>query len=340
MSVTKKILRALLTAAFARLTFAVPVLATTIRVALTFSMGKKVVCFLFGEMTMKFDFPANLIGVFCLLRSTGKDAFLVGGCVRDSLLGLKPKDFDIVTEVDLDLVSSVFKEDGWTCAKEGLNFKVLHVSRDGHRYEIAQFRTDSHPEPNKTIVSAGDIFTDAARRDFTVNALYLEPWTGEVIDPTGQGLSDIENKRIRFVGDPRERINEDFIRSLRFFRFILKYKDFSFDKQTYLAARRGLQLLKESDCPVERIFNEIERMCGIQELLSNIDSTEYNKIEFLRYQRGLEKSKPESLIEFLFECRKLGVAPNKSDLSYVRAQMWRFREMSMLKVSKIFLENP
>lgn len=150
---------------------------------------------------------------------------LVGGCVRDMLIGAQPKDYDIVIEENglFDILSNDLADNGWKVKEAGLRFNVLHVSKDGVDYEIAAFRNDGEYVDGKPAkVYDGDIETDASRRDFTVNALYYDPFNDEILDPTGKGLYDIESRTLRFVGKAKDRIAEDPMRVFRFYRFIQK----------------------------------------------------------------------------------------------------------------------
>lgn len=165
--------------------------------------------------------PLALLEPFLLLRQLGGVNLLVGGCVRDMLLGVAPKDFDIVTDHSMAAVTAVFQDHGWQVKEVGLRFQVAHVSKGDAQFEIARFRKDVYQDGACNPVP-GDIQSDSARRDFTVNALYLEPWSGRVIDQTGQGIADCQSKTLRFVGKPAQRIAEDPMRVLRFYRFIAR----------------------------------------------------------------------------------------------------------------------
>ena len=174
--------------------------------------------------------PPYLIGVFSLIDPHATEAYLVGGAVRDLILGNTPKDFDIVTDASYEVLEKVFKKDGWSVQEAGTDFKVLHVARDGMEIEIARFRKDIHPEPNVTQVVLGDIVDDALRRDLTINALYLDPWSGDIHDPTGTGLDAlVDGKLIEFMGCANTRIEEDYTRILRFYRFVSKLREHKFD---------------------------------------------------------------------------------------------------------------
>lgn len=203
----------------------------------------------------------NLLQIFLLLKPY--QPMLVGGCVRDSLLNKKPKDFDIVVP-SVDYFTPIIVElhkNSWKHKEAGLRFCVLHVSKDGNEYEIAAFRNDSaYINGKPESVNQGDIHTDSQRRDFTVNALYYDPFSGVILDPTGRGLDDIRTKTLRFVGKASERLKEDPMRAFRFYRFI--NKGFTPSPKCLRAVRQHFPecVKKLSESGAEGIRNEIERI--------------------------------------------------------------------------------
>jgi poly(A) polymerase len=150
------------------------------------------------------------------LHGAGFQAWLVGGCVRDRLLALPLKDADLATDARPEQVASLFPKTQFVGARFGVS--IVPVGEE--RLEVATFRRDGpytnhrHPE----FVDFGTIEQDAARRDFTVNALFEHPFTGEIRDYHG-GLKDLREKRLRAVGDPHQRFEEDALRILRAIRF-------------------------------------------------------------------------------------------------------------------------
>ena len=144
----------------------------------------------------------------------------MGGCVRDYLLGVPPKDYDIVTNVAIDKLEQVFQGVGWRTTEAGKAFMVLNISKNHYQFEIANFRKEACYDGRRPqIVDVGTMQEDAERRDFTVNALYQDPWTGIIQDPTKQGKKDLADRILRFIGDPKKRIMEDRLRIFRFYRF-------------------------------------------------------------------------------------------------------------------------
>lgn len=209
----------------------------------------------------------NLLQLFMLLSSQSPNNYLVGGCVRDSFLGLEPKDFDIVTDVHMDTIEPLFSQNGWKVDATGKAFLVMNVSKNGEQFEIANFRKDGDYSDGRRPeeVEIGDIFADAQRRDFTVNSLYYDPLKHKFADPIADISSqsakrDIESRTLRFIGRPKDRINEDYLRIFRFYRFLTK--GFTPDKRSLRACREYFNEAYLKTTP-ERVRVEIERMAGL-----------------------------------------------------------------------------
>lgn len=205
-------------------------------------------------------FPRLLLEVFLLLNNESKNTYLVGGCVRDYLIYKKPNDFDIVTDVPMDIIEKIFTDNDWKVNSTGKAFLVLNISKDGQTYEIANFRKDSKTSdgrrPEKCEI--GDLETDSQRRDFTVNAVYYNPINDIFIDPVN-GRNDVENRILKFIGKPNERIREDYLRVFRFYRFLTK--GFTADKKSLRACRELFQEAYENTTP-ERVRMELEKITG------------------------------------------------------------------------------
>jgi poly(A) polymerase len=155
-----------------------------------------------------------------MLHEAGHQAFFAGGCVRDRRLGLEPKDFDIATDARPEKVGRLFHRSH----QVGEAFGVTLVRMWGQTIEVATFRTDGDysdaRRPDKVQFSTAE--EDARRRDFTINGLFEDPRSGEVIDYVG-GLPDLERKVLRAIGDPETRIREDRLRMLRAVRFAARF---------------------------------------------------------------------------------------------------------------------
>ena len=152
------------------------------------------------------------------LTGRGHRALFVGGAVRNAVLGLPVSDFDVATDAVPEAVLAAFGEAEVSISTHGILFGTVMVVRDETPIEITTFRRDIETDGRRACVAFSDrIEDDAARRDFTMNAIYAE-FDGTLVDPLG-GLSDLLERRIRFVGSARERILEDRLRMLRLFRF-------------------------------------------------------------------------------------------------------------------------
>lgn len=162
--------------------------------------------------------------VLAMLTGAGHQGWLVGGCVRDGLLGRPGADIDITTDARPDRVVELAEAAGLRAVPTGIDHGTVTLIADGKPYEVTTFRRDVETDGRRATVAFADrLEEDAARRDFTMNALYADA-AGRVTDPVG-GLADLAARRVRFVGDPETRIREDYLRILRFFRFHAWYGD-------------------------------------------------------------------------------------------------------------------
>lgn len=159
-----------------------------------------------------------------VLETAGHQALMVGGCVRNALLGVPVADIDIATDATPETVTRLAETAGLRVVPTGIDHGTVTVIADHRPHEVTTFRHDVATDGRRAVVAyATDIAEDAARRDFTMNALYANA-RGQVIDPLG-GLPDLLSRHVRFVGDPHLRIREDYLRILRFFRFHAHYGD-------------------------------------------------------------------------------------------------------------------
>ncbi len=188
------------------------------------------------------------------LRAAGYPALIVGGAVRYLLLGSPVDDIDLGTEASLETVLAMFPG----AKAVGHAFQVAIVPGGGYRFEVASFREEGPYEDGRhpSSVRLSDWNGDSCRRDFTVNALALDPETGQVLDPHG-GLADLKDKVLRCVGDPKVRFEEDALRILRLYRFAASL-GFSPDPAAEHAALGACPLL--SRLPRERVLLEIQKI--------------------------------------------------------------------------------
>lgn len=189
------------------------------------------------------------------LRTHGHQGWLVGGCVRDLLLGIQPKDYDVATSARPEEILAVFPK----AELIGAHFGVVQVREAGEAVEVATFRSDHaysdgrHPD---AVVFETDPRQDALRRDFTINAMFLDPDTNEVLDFTN-GREDLSRKLIRAIGDPQQRFMEDHLRMLRAVRFAARF-EFDIDPATYDAMRELRHFIHRVSA--ERIREELLRI--------------------------------------------------------------------------------
>lgn len=168
------------------------------------------------------NIPEHVLKVLYRIQNRGFDAYLVGGAVRDLLLGEKPKDFDIVTNAHPEQVKRLFQNSRII----GKRFRLVHVFFGKHIVEVATFRSAANPQSNESGMiirdnQYGTIAEDVWRRDFTINAIYYNIKDFSIVDYTG-GLEDLKTKTIRIIGVPSSRFKEDPVRILRAIRFAAK----------------------------------------------------------------------------------------------------------------------
>ncbi len=163
--------------------------------------------------------------VCALLEGAGHQAWLVGGCVRNAIIGAAPSDIDITTDALPERVMALAEAAGLRVVPTGIEHGTVTILFDGTPFEVTTFRRDVQTDGRHAVVAFADTLEqDAARRDFTMNALYADA-EGQVRDPLGGGLADLAARHVRFIGDPGDRIREDHLRILRFFRFHAWYGD-------------------------------------------------------------------------------------------------------------------
>jgi poly(A) polymerase len=205
------------------------------------------------------------------LRAAGHTAYLVGGCVRDLLLGRTPNDFDVATSARPDELLRLFPR----ADRVGAHFGVVLVHEEGAHVEVATFRSDleyldgRHPE---AVRFETDPREDALRRDFTINALLFDPITGEVLDFTN-GRADLDAKIVRAIGDPEIRFREDHLRLMRAVRFAARL-GFEIEPRTFAAMRRLAPLIQTVSA--ERVRDELARILmegGVRRGLELMDAT-------------------------------------------------------------------
>ncbi|MEE4073367.1 polynucleotide adenylyltransferase PcnB [Pseudomonas viridiflava] len=213
------------------------------------------------------QFSRYAVNIVERLQNAGYQAYLVGGCVRDMMLNITPKDFDVATSATPEQVRAEFRN----ARIIGRRFKLVHIHFGREIIEVATFRAN-HPQDDEEEDSNqssrnesgrilrdnvyGTLEEDAQRRDFTINALYYDPVTERVLD-YANGVHDIRNRLIRLIGDPEQRYKEDPVRMLRAVRFAAKL-DFGIEKHSALPIRPLAAMLR--DIPSARLFEEVLKL--------------------------------------------------------------------------------
>lgn len=193
------------------------------------------------------------------LENAGFEAYLVGGCVRDSIMGRTPQDFDITTDARPEQVIKIF--DKFRTVPTGIKHGTVTVISNGEPFEVTTFRVDGNYSDSRrpdSVSFTSNLTEDLARRDFTVNAMAMDV-RGKIYDPFG-GKSDIENKIIKCVGEPEKRFEEDALRIMRALRFSSQL-GFEIEKstsETLLKLRENLDKISR-----ERVREELDKLiCG------------------------------------------------------------------------------
>ncbi|HEY2524182.1 MAG TPA: CCA tRNA nucleotidyltransferase, partial [Candidatus Binataceae bacterium] len=199
---------------------------------------------------MSLEKENKALAIIDRLRGSGFVAYLAGGCVRDRVLGVPAKDYDIATDARPEVVQELFDD---TIAV-GARFGVIIVVSGGDPFEVATFRADAPYVDGRrpSAVRFGTVEEDARRRDFTIGGMYFDPATGRVIDLVN-GMRDLHAGVIRAIGNPNERFEEDHLRVLRAIRFAARF-NFEIDAATWTAMRRAAP--KIARIAAERIGEE------------------------------------------------------------------------------------
>lgn len=201
---------------------------------------------------MEFVIPSYVEKILLRLENSGFEAYIVGGCIRDMLLGKRPKDFDVTTDAQPSQLEEVFSD--FKTINIGKEFGTIIVCQDEGNVEITTFRQEGRYLDGRRpewVSFSKDIKDDLSRRDFTINAMAYNEKTG-VIDPYG-GRKDLKDRIIRTVGKPDKRFNEDYLRILRAVRFATVLK-FHIDESTFQAGKKYSK--KILNVSMERIWQE------------------------------------------------------------------------------------
>lgn len=281
----------------------------------------------FKKKIKDFDYPLNEIMIIKKsLKICDGEIKLIGGSVRNLLLNQKvSKDIDLVTNLEPKKVINCFQKSNLRFYKTGLKFGCITVEINKKKIEITSLRKDIRKEgrwPKVTYTSNWK--EDASRRDFTINSIYVD-LGGKIYDPFN-GVNDLKKKKVKFIGDPIERIKEDYLRILRFFRFSIQFAK-EIDKQGLIAALKLLNNI--SELSFERRFDEFRKILILNEFEKKVtffvDNSIINKIFSLQVQT-------KNISKFLSYERKLNRIDHKRRFKffvkdYKDSKSWKFSKV-------------
>lgn len=243
-------------------------------------------------MNIKIEIPKEVEKIIKMLEEEGFEAYIVGGCVRDSILGIEPKDWDICTSATTEEIKLVFGANH--VVPTGEKHGTMTVVMEENAYEVTTFRKDTTYSDNRhpdEVIFVKNIKEDLGRRDFTINAMAYSPHSG-LVDPYG-GIYDLECSMLRCVGNPDLRFSEDALRILRALRFAANY-GLQIEEKTGLAIKKHAHTL--SFIAKERITSELLSMLGKAdkpgEILMQYKEVLFYIIPELRVCDGFDQNTP------------------------------------------------
>ena len=259
--------------------------------------------------------PSEISFISNKLREAGFESYLVGGCVRDLIIGIEPKDWDVTTNASPEQIQTIFQDSFYENDFGTVGVKTSSTDERLAIVEITPYRTESEysdkRRPDK-VEFGTSLLEDLARRDFTINAIALDDSKGQIIDPY-DGQKDIKDKMIRAVGNPSERFNEDALRMLRAVRFVAEL-GFGIDGNTAAAISENSKHLSHVSC--ERIRDEFIRILNSDQPMEAIVLAErFGILEFVSPELsravGIEQNKTHSYGVFEHLLRSLQHAADK-----------------------------
>lgn len=294
--------------------------------------------------------PDEIVHMIQTIENAGFEAYAVGGCVRDSILGKQPKDWDLTSNAPRIMVEALFPDSVIINKKLG----VMRIKQGNITADIAAYRIDGeykdHRRP-ETVIFTGNIIEDLRRRDFTINAVAISPIRGE-LDPHN-GRSDIEKRLIRGIGDPGLRFEEDALRILRGIRFAAQL-DFEVESKTLAAMKAKMQLL--GNISTDRIREEFLKTISAQnsgkglsllietgvlshilgeECIINASEIEWKKLDILAGKLDQTLSSPETRAALIYSCFERKKAFNAIDILNYSNEMRKRLRMSVSMLDKL-----
>ena len=201
---------------------------------------------------------------------------IVGGAVRDTLMGIRSEDVDLATPLFPQEVTRRAEALGAKVIPTGIAHGTVTIVYREHIYEVTTLRRDVSTDGRRATVAFSDDWKeDASRRDFTINALYADPLTGEIFDYFG-GLADLEARRVRFIGEPEQRIAEDYLRILRYFRFHARFGEGPLDTAAYQAVSRDADRMM--GLSRERVADELLKLLALPDPVPTLTLMDQGRI--------------------------------------------------------------
>ncbi len=255
------------------------------------------------------DIPEAIRSTLKVLHDSGHEAFLAGGCVRDALLGLKPKDFDIATDATPDQIEKLFTKTISVGKEFGVMVVVIATATRPVSIEVATFRSDGEYSDGRRpeSVTFSSPKEDASRRDFTINGLFYNVRENAVVDYVG-GYEDLQKKTVRTIGDAKLRFAEDKLRILRAVRFAT---ELSFEIETETKSMIQQMAPELSAVSAERITQEITKMLG-----GRNPGTALATLSHLRLSNIIFKSFSIFASPQFFELLKFSLGLNEKDSTF------------------------
>lgn len=261
--------------------------------------------------------------ILALLAAPGEETRVVGGALRNALLGLEAKDIDFVTTWLPDDVMRIGRAGGWHVVPTGIEHGTVSLVLDGQAFEITTLREDIETDGRRAVVRFGrDFRHDAARRDFTINAFSMG--SDGVLHDYFEGLADLAARRVRFIGSPAQRLQEDYLRGLRFLRFSAWYGEGQLDPEGFeavKAARAGFAKLSR-----ERIRQEMLALLKAPHVLPVLEVAEHEgliseildlKVNVMRLEARLARAEEA---EPLWRLAALAVR-HEADIEHLRESL-------------------
>ncbi|GAA6188558.1 CCA tRNA nucleotidyltransferase [Litorivita sp. NS0012-18] len=240
-----------------------------------------------------------------MLEEAGHQALFVGGCVRNALIGAPVSDIDISTDARPERVVGLAEAAGFRAVPTGIDHGTITVVNGGIAHEITTFRRDVETNGRHAVVAFADgVEEDARRRDFTMNALYCDA-RGVVIDPLG-GMDDLMARRVRFIDDPSARIEEDYLRILRFFRFHAWYGDPQGGMDADALAAIAVHLDGLSGLSAERVTSELRKLLAALDPAPSVAAMRASGV----LARVIEGGDDRSLAPLVHLERSIGAKPD------------------------------